>query len=136
MVEPAVSPAQESVELPTASFPLASASVPDGAAIAARRHAAHQETTLPNIDKPHINMPIAVVASPDMQERTYEGETRQAVTMHPVQLGPIRVATPVVLSPMAGVTNWPFRVLCEQYGPDGLYVAENDHRTSFGRQEP
>lgn len=124
MVEPAVSPAQESVELPTASFPLASASVPDGAAIAARRHAAHQETTLPNIDKPHINMPIAVVASPDMQERTYEGETRQAVTMHPVQLGPIRVATPVVLSPMAGVTNWPFRVLCEQYGPDGLYVAE------------
>lgn len=29
-----------------------------------------------------------------------------------------------MLSPMAGVTNWPFRVLCEGYGPDGLYVAE------------
>ncbi|BDR54364.1 tRNA dihydrouridine synthase DusB [Bombiscardovia apis] len=46
------------------------------------------------------------------------------VTLAPVQLGPIAVPTPVVLSPMAGVTNWPFRVLCEEYGPDGLYVAE------------
>ena len=43
--------------------------------------------------------------------------------MAPVDLGPIHVPTPVVLSPMAGVTNWPFRVLCEEYGPDGLYVA-------------
>lgn len=42
----------------------------------------------------------------------------------PVQLGNITVPTPVVLSPMAGVTNWPFRVICEEYGPDGLYVAE------------
>lgn len=42
----------------------------------------------------------------------------------PVQLGNITVPTPVMLSPMAGVTNWPFRVLCEEYGPDGLYVAE------------
>lgn len=46
------------------------------------------------------------------------------VTMNPVRLGPITVPTPVVLSPMAGVTNWPFRVICEDYGPDGLYVAE------------
>lgn len=44
--------------------------------------------------------------------------------MTPVDLGSIHVPTPVVLSPMAGVTNWPFRVLCEEYGPDGLYVAE------------
>lgn len=42
----------------------------------------------------------------------------------PIDLGPLHVPTPVVLSPMAGVTNWPFRVLCEEYGPDGLYVAE------------
>ena len=47
-----------------------------------------------------------------------------APIMKPVRLGPITVPTPVVLSPMAGVTNWPFRVLCEEYGPDGLYVAE------------
>lgn len=42
----------------------------------------------------------------------------------PVRLGNINVPVPVVLSPMAGVTNWPFRVLCEGYGPEGLYVAE------------
>ena len=46
------------------------------------------------------------------------------VHIAPVQLGNITVPTPVVLSPMAGVTNWPFRVICEEYGPDGLYVAE------------
>lgn len=45
-------------------------------------------------------------------------------TIKPVDLGTVHVPTPVVLSPMAGVTNWPFRVLCEEYGPDGLYVAE------------
>ena len=44
--------------------------------------------------------------------------------LQPVRLGSLTVPMPVVLSPMAGVTNWPFRVLCEQYGPEGLYVAE------------
>ena len=48
----------------------------------------------------------------------------QGTAIAPVQIGQITVPTPVVLSPMAGVTNWPFRVLCEEYGPDGLYVAE------------
>nr|WP_267400797.1 MULTISPECIES: tRNA dihydrouridine synthase DusB [unclassified Bifidobacterium] len=41
-----------------------------------------------------------------------------------MQLGPITVPVPVMLSPMAGVTNWPFRLLCREYGPDGLYVGE------------
>lgn len=41
-----------------------------------------------------------------------------------VQLGSITVPVPVMLSPMAGVTNWPFRLLCREYGPDGLYVGE------------
>ena len=44
--------------------------------------------------------------------------------MKPGEFGPVHGETPVVLSPMAGVTNWPFRVICESYGPDGLYVAE------------
>lgn len=42
----------------------------------------------------------------------------------PVDLGPLHIETPVMLSPMAGVTNWPFRSICRAYGPDGLYVAE------------
>ncbi len=38
-------------------------------------------------------------------------------------LGPIVVSPPVILAPMAGVTNYPFRKLCSAYGA-GLYVSE------------
>jgi nifR3 family TIM-barrel protein len=41
----------------------------------------------------------------------------------PVQLGSLKVWPPVVLAPMAGVTNYPFRALCSRFGA-GLYVSE------------
>jgi nifR3 family TIM-barrel protein len=41
----------------------------------------------------------------------------------PLPLGPLRVWPPVVLAPMAGVTNPPFRTLCRRFGA-GLYVSE------------
>ena len=41
----------------------------------------------------------------------------------PVAIGPIPVWPPVVLAPMAGVTNPPFRTLCRRFGA-GLYVSE------------
>lgn len=41
----------------------------------------------------------------------------------PLAIGPLSVWPPVVLAPMAGVTNYPFRSLCRQYGA-GLYVSE------------
>ncbi len=41
----------------------------------------------------------------------------------PLLLGPLRVWPPVVLAPMAGVTNYPFRSLCRGFGA-GLYVSE------------
>jgi len=41
----------------------------------------------------------------------------------PIPIGPLSVWPPVVLAPMAGVTNPPFRTLCRRFGA-GLYVSE------------
>jgi nifR3 family TIM-barrel protein len=41
----------------------------------------------------------------------------------PVSIGPLRVWPPVLLAPMAGITNYPFRALCRDFGA-GLYVSE------------
>ena len=46
-----------------------------------------------------------------------------AVQAGPLAIGPITVDLPVVLAPMAGVTNAPFRRLCRKFGA-GLYVSE------------
>lgn len=40
-----------------------------------------------------------------------------------LRIGPIALDTPVVLAPMAGITNTAFRRLCREYGA-GLYVSE------------
>ncbi|MBL8859846.1 MAG: tRNA dihydrouridine synthase DusB [Planctomycetes bacterium] len=40
-----------------------------------------------------------------------------------MQLGGLKVDPPVVLAPMAGVTNYPFRSVCREFGA-GLYVSE------------
>ena len=40
-----------------------------------------------------------------------------------LQIGPITLDAPVVLAPMAGITNTAFRRLCREYGA-GLYVSE------------
>ena len=43
--------------------------------------------------------------------------------VRPLQIGPLRIDVPVVLAPMAGITNTAFRRLCREYGA-GLYVSE------------
>jgi nifR3 family TIM-barrel protein len=40
-----------------------------------------------------------------------------------LRIGPLDVTPPVVLAPMAGVTNYPFRSLCRRYGA-GLFISE------------
>ena len=42
----------------------------------------------------------------------------------PLRIGPFTPAAPVVLAPMAGVTNAPFRAMCRTYAPDLVYVNE------------
>jgi nifR3 family TIM-barrel protein len=42
---------------------------------------------------------------------------------HPIPIGKMQVWPPVVLAPMAGVTNYPFRTVCREFGA-GLYVSE------------
>ena len=44
--------------------------------------------------------------------------------MLPLRIGDFTPAAPVVLAPMAGVTNRAFRAMCRSYGPDLVYVNE------------
>ncbi len=43
--------------------------------------------------------------------------------LDPIQIGPVRIESPVVLAPMTGVTDMPFRTLVRRYG-SGLNVTE------------
>jgi len=48
----------------------------------------------------------------------------------PLRLGTLAVWPPIVLAPMAGVTNYPFRRLCREFGA-GLYVSEMINARGF-----
>ncbi|RIA45837.1 tRNA-U20-dihydrouridine synthase [Hephaestia caeni] len=44
-------------------------------------------------------------------------------TLAPIQVGPVRIDSPIVLAPMTGVSDMPFRTLVRRYG-SGLNVTE------------
>ncbi|MBT8467724.1 MAG: tRNA dihydrouridine synthase DusB [Deltaproteobacteria bacterium] len=62
-------------------------------------------------------------------EQVYKSELNRDVPLGSpeefaaIDIGPLSVWPPVVLAPMAGVTNWPFRMICRRFGA-GLYVSE------------
>ena len=43
--------------------------------------------------------------------------------LRPISIGPVRIAAPVVLAPMTGVTARPFRRIAKRFGA-GLTVTE------------
>lgn len=45
------------------------------------------------------------------------------ITLSPIQVGPVRIDSPVLLAPMTGVTDLPFRRIVRRYG-SGLNVTE------------
>ena len=55
--------------------------------------------------------------------RPYRPSLAWSPVTTPLTIGPLTVDPPVVLAPMAGVTNAAFRQLCRRYGA-GLYVSE------------
>jgi nifR3 family TIM-barrel protein len=68
---------------------------------------------------------VAVRGQVDGREHSRPLETmgEMNAVRRPLQLGAAEVDPPVVLAPMAGITNSAFRRLCREYGA-GLYVSE------------
>ncbi|MEO9249108.1 tRNA dihydrouridine synthase DusB [Citricoccus nitrophenolicus] len=65
-----------------------------------------------------------MTAVTDASQRTEStARTPERLNLPALQLGPLTIETPVVLAPMAGITNTAFRRLCREYG-GGLYVSE------------
>jgi len=63
------------------------------------------------------------VGAPVTDLRARAAPAEQPATPGPLRIGPLSVDPPVVLAPMAGVTDGPFRGLCSRFGA-GLYVSE------------
>ena len=64
-----------------------------------------------------MNAPLPLAA----QDST---DVPSTAMLRPLQLGTHQVWPPVVLAPMAGVTNAPFRTMCRRFAPGLVYVNE------------
>lgn len=53
-----------------------------------------------------------------------ESTVPEARAWRSLRIGSLEVPSPIVLAPMAGVTNAPFRALCREFAPGLLYVNE------------
>ncbi len=85
-----------------------------------------------------MSAPQPAAASWDGERRGGEpcaAQVARAGEFPPIELGTFRVWPPVVLAPMAGVTNYPFRRLCRSFGA-GLYVSEMITARALVEQQP
>ena len=57
-------------------------------------------------------------------------------TLNRVKIGTFELAAPVVLAPMAGVTNAPFRTMCRGFAPGLVYVNEMVMATAVVHRNP
>ncbi|MDH7568266.1 MAG: tRNA dihydrouridine synthase DusB [Armatimonadota bacterium] len=57
------------------------------------------------------------------RERAVGGAAREDALLKPISIGEVRVDPPLLLAPMAGFTNHPFRLLCREEGA-GLVCTE------------
>ncbi|MDC2948806.1 tRNA dihydrouridine synthase DusB [Streptomyces heilongjiangensis] len=65
------------------------------------------------------------MSTPSTTSSTAPSTPSASVPAAPLRIGPHTVAPPVVLAPMAGITNAPFRTLCREFsGGKGLFVSE------------
>lgn len=69
------------------------------------------------------NNGAVTLTAPHPVNSTEEAPDAVKLNLPPLKLGKLTIDTPVVLSPMAGITNSAFRRLCAEYG-GGLYVCE------------
>ncbi|MCQ2492196.1 MAG: tRNA-dihydrouridine synthase, partial [Lachnospiraceae bacterium] len=37
--------------------------------------------------------------------------------LHPLKIGNVSLENNIILAPMAGITNLPFRTICKKFGP-------------------
>lgn len=58
--------------------------------------------------------------TPPADKRAQAPAAQARTPPSPLEIGPLRVWSPVVLAPMAGVTDAPFRRLCRELGESGL----------------
>ncbi len=71
----------------------------------------------------HRRAPCGVRAPGVWENEQVTAATALDAPVRPLRIGPLALDVPVVLAPMAGITNTAFRRLCRQYGA-GLYVSE------------